>query len=210
MNKFVEALNAMQEMSSELTNMIYKSLTEIDVEVKEYLLKSGQVPSYIYFVKKGLFEGYHKEDERLKYFGFWTNDCIIYDPLRLWNRTTTDEFIVAREPSKAYALPYASLLDIQKLFPAFNFHLGRLMEYKISELENRAKILGITDPDIRYLKFIEHFKRGFYNIPNVHIASFLGISETSLYAIFNRLKPHKKRPGENGICVSLWDESGAG
>ena len=172
-------------MSDSLANKIMISLVRLEVKPKEYLIRSGEVPAYIYFVDSGLLEGINSEDVDRKCLGFWPGGSIVYYHRQLWNRISIEESLMALTPTVVYALPYESLLEIREIFPAFRNYIIGLLDISNAELEKKNRILAMRYPELKVAKFMEYYGFALPMIPANRLASFLCMSDATYFRVMS-------------------------
>jgi CRP-like cAMP-binding protein len=194
MNKAIEVLNRMKKMNPSLMVRLYDSLVRKEVKGKDYLVWEGEVPSEIYFVESGMFEGYLEEEPRGRrvYTDFWSADNIIFDCQNLWRQTKSDHYVIALEKSVVYALPYAEMIAICKSFSGFYFYMQNLWSVRYEEMEHRALILSAANTDERYLRFARYYADIIYQIPIKHLSEYLCMSTVTVKRIINLQRESKK------------------
>jgi len=158
-----------------------------NVPKKERLLQQGDICRHVAFVNKGLFRAYKSSDDKeiTHYFpieGFFATDYSSFI-----NRTPSPDTIEALEDCEVLLL---SRDDMHKAYSKYHVweRFGRLMaEYLYIKLEKTINSFQFMTPEERYLNLMAENPGIYERAPQVHIASFLGITPESLSRIRKRI-----------------------
>jgi CRP-like cAMP-binding protein len=153
-------------------------------EAKEMAWKPGDRPQRVYFVVSGLlryFAGRRRSREYNKVF-LWENQfspplssCALDDGLECG--------LQALEPTTALEADAAAFQELYDKHPAFD-RLGRLLgERWLRQKEARSLAFQQQDAKERYQNFVQANRDLVQRVSQIHIASYLGITEVSLSRI---------------------------
>ncbi len=161
----------------------------------DYLVRTGEIESYFYFLLKGLdlcrFDG--DESERVKWIwnqpGTWL--CVMgwLEPIRsIANITIEEDSEVAM----------IAIQDFRKVADKYPILRRKYMDalYSVNLFKCEEKLmLGKTNVE-RYRWFLERFPQGMDVIDHYKIASYLGMSPVTLSRIRHKeIEENKKRNG---------------
>lgn len=148
------------------------------------LIKMNQFNNHYFILKSGL-----ARSQVIDYKGndittqFFTAGNIAIAPLALFKKTTPIENVLALTDCEAWAINFQ---DFQCLFEN-NIEIaewGRLwMAEQITNLKVRSTEMITEDATTRYIKLIKSKPEVIQQAPLKHIASYLGITDTSLSRI---------------------------
>lgn len=152
------------------------------------LLKPGSVADHLYFIEKGVMQGYIKDDG--KEITTWINEEneIVGSIRTLGTTNLCQEYLQAIEDTRLVALPVAFTEYIFKNFPETNFIGRRLWEYNYRGAEERAHICRITSAEKKYKRFMETRPELINRISMKYVASYLGMTLETLSRVRSRQK----------------------
>ncbi len=168
---------------SELTNkFILKS-----VKKNELLLFQGQVCNKIYFVTKGCLRLYYIADdvETTVWFSFENNSAI--ELSSFLSGLPSDYFIEAIEDSEILSFQKSDLENLYKNHPEMESIFRVFWEDVILTLLERFTSLQKYSAEIRYRDLMNQPKY-LQRIPQKYLASYIGVTPTSLSRIKRNLK----------------------
>ncbi|MES1250328.1 MAG: Crp/Fnr family transcriptional regulator, partial [Chitinophaga rupis] len=170
-------LNALQPLSTALTDHLYSVLKERQFSKKEFLLREGQISSNVYFVLEGAIRAYYinpKGEEITNWF--MKEGDVIFSVESFLERIPSYEYIVALEDCTTYYISYAELQSIYNKFPEFNFH-GRVLteKYYKQSLQREYLIKKKTSLE-RYQLLLENEPHLLAMASLQDIATYLGMT----------------------------------
>ncbi len=152
-------------------------------ETKEFAWKPGDQPRHVYFVVSGLlryFAGQRRGRESNKLF-LWENQ---FSPTL--NGCTLGDLECGLQALEATTVLEADAAAFQTLYdkhPAFD-RLGRLLgERWLERQQERGLAFQQQDAKERYQSFVQANRDLVQRVSQIHIASYLGITEVSLSRI---------------------------
>lgn len=170
---------ALEELTSK-----FKSNT---VKKGELLLTHGQVCKEIYFVSKGCLRLYYISDgiEITVWFSFEDNSAI--ELSSFLSGAPTEYFIEAIEDTEILSLDKSELLNLYTRYPEMESVMRSFWEDVILNLLQRFTALQKDSAEERYLSLVN---QGNYlqRIPQKYLASYIGVTPTSLSRIKRNLK----------------------
>lgn len=154
------------------------------VKRKEFFLQHGVVCQHYGFVVQGSFRTYGVDtagkEHNLQFAA--ENDWIV-DVASLYGDKPSKLFIEALEPSVILLITKNDLIYFYKHHPKFVRYFKVIFENKFVEMQNRVLQNISSTAEERYLTFLEHYPHLSNRIPNIHIASYLGITPEFLSKI---------------------------
>lgn len=150
----------------------------------DYLLKEGKVCNESFFIEEGLLRVYvidvNGNEVTTNFFG---KNIFANDFLSFFKRIPTNENIHALADCTTWAISYEDLQVCFHSIPEFR-EFGRMMLiHNYSLLKNRMLGMIQLTADQRYLNLIETHPEIFHHAPLKNIASYLGVTDTSLSRI---------------------------
>lgn len=165
----------------ELEEITNKFKTKV-VKKNDYLLKQGGTCKDLVFVEKGCLRLYYLKDdiEVSVWFAFEQSSAIeIYSFI---SENPSDYFLQAIEDSEVLYLPKAELNKLYQYQPKMQEMMRNFWEDVILNLINRFTALQKDSAEKRYLDLLN--KPAYLEtIPQKYLASFIGVTPTSLSRI---------------------------
>jgi len=157
------------------------------VKKGELLLSHGQICKDIYFVNKGCLRLYYIADgvEITVWFSFEDNSAI--ELSSFLSGKPTEYFIEAIENTEFLSLNKSELLNLYKGYPEMESIMRSFWEDVILNLLQRFTALQKDTAEERYLSLADQTKY-MQRIPQKYLASYIGVTPTSLSRIRRNLK----------------------
>ena len=185
MNKvhFLNTIFKRENFREEEIALIISQFEKVAFKKNEYLIELGKVATYYYFLESGFARSYTIDTEGNDITTkFFSAEDIIIDWHSYFLKKPSRESIKAVTSCKCWKISFG---DFMKLFKIEAFReVGRtrlinnyfeLKGHSISVIADQAKD--------RYLKLLEEKPTILQNVPLKHIATYLGIADTSLSRI---------------------------
>ncbi len=185
MNKdhFLNRIFKFENFSSEELALVLRQFEAVHFNKNEYLIEKGKVASYYYFLETGFLRSYTIDTEgndiTTKFFS--ENDIVI-DWHSYFLKKPCKESIQALTNGRCWKISFTNFM---KLFHIEAFReVGRTrLINNYFELKNHSISIIADQAKDRYLNLIQEKPAIVQNVPLKHIATFLGITDTSLSRI---------------------------
>lgn len=174
-------------ISEEGLKELTAKLKSNSVKKGELLLTQGQVCKDIFFVTKGCLRLYYISDgvEITVWFSFEDNSAI--ELSSFLSSEPTKYFIEAIEDSEFLSLNKSELLKLYVLYPEMESIMRSFWEDVILNLIQRFTALQKDSAEDRYRNLI-YQNNYIQRIPQKYLASYIGVTPTSLSRIKRNLK----------------------
>jgi CRP-like cAMP-binding protein len=182
--KLVQFLQRMLPMSEDKAAQIASYYHLKEFSKNDYLTKEGKICQLSYFVEEGFFRSYVTDIEGNEVtLDFYGKDGFANDFLSFFKRVPATENIQALTNCMTWATTFDDLQICFHTIPEFR-EFGRLL-LVTNYGRQRERMLGMIQltAEQRYVKLIEFEPNIFQNAPLKMIASYLGITDTSLSRI---------------------------
>ncbi len=153
----------------------------------DYLLQEGQVCKDIIFVQKGCLRLYYVSNdmETSVWFSFQHSSAI--EISSFISGQPTSYFLQAIEDSEILVLPKVELNKLYHLYPKMQEMMKNFMEDVVLNLITRFTSLQRDSAEKRYLDLLSK-PAYLQKIPQKYLASFIGVTPTSLSRIRRKIR----------------------
>ena len=155
---------------------------------KEYFSQVGKRCNQLGFVEKGLARSFYLSKNGVEVtVCFSYNGMVIYDPVSFYSGESAKFTIQFLEASQVYV---TSRKALEGLYASnFNIHnlARKMMEQSYVFMIDRIVSHQTQTAEERYLELIKNYPHIFLKVPLKHIASYLGITESSLSRIRKKI-----------------------
>lgn len=182
MANFIDYLLTFGSLTKSQIELIESKASEMELRKDQYFVEAGKLFTQVGFVVEGVLRicYYNNQGEEItKYFGseqsFLANPYNIHEPLTEYIQAVTD-----------CRLMVFSRADWEEL--SYSIHnwddiVSKIFQKALMEKMDRRSAMISEDATTRYLSFLEHFPSLANRIPLSYIASYLGITQSSLSRI---------------------------
>jgi CRP-like cAMP-binding protein len=188
---FIESVNRFVRLTEAEVSAILPLMKNSDYQKGQHLTQQGETENYLYFITEGCIRNYtiHNGEEYSLDFYFTGNFTTSYMSFLLREPSTVS--VQAMVPSKVLRIHYD---DVQLLYSKYkNIEtLGRLITESSYVRRTKREFSFITQSaEERYLTLMASHSQIIQDIPQKHIASYLGIKAESLSRIRRALAKKK-------------------
>lgn len=158
------------------------------VKRKEKLLQEGEVCKHYSFIVSGCFRMYGVDERGYEHnIQFACENDWITDIGSFHTNKPSKLFIESIEPSVVLQIGQKDLYFLYLNIPKLDRIFKVLIENKYVELQDRVLQNFSSTAQQRYLAFLEQYPMLSNRLPNIHIASYLGITPEFLSKVRNDL-----------------------
>lgn len=170
----------------EMDNLVNKFKRKV-IKKNDYLLREGQVCKDIIFVQEGCLRLYYisNDIETSVWFSFKHSSAI--EISSFISEEPTSYFLQAIEDSEILFLPKAELNKLYQAYPKMQEMMKNFLEDVVLNLINRFTSLQRDTAEKRYRDLISK-PAYLQKIPQKYLASFIGVTPTSLSRIRRKIK----------------------
>lgn len=162
-------------------------LSEVHVRAKTILLKEGEIPRKVFFVKKGcLRASLNSRGKEITFQFFFENDVVASIESFRANRPSPFS-IHSIEPSTLLVLQKEGFDILMRELPEFKDILFEIAIRRFSQYSRLFLSYLRNPPRQRYLELLNEEPHIIKRIPQHYIASYLGITPVSLSRIRKRI-----------------------
>ncbi|MFT3903613.1 MAG: Crp/Fnr family transcriptional regulator [Niabella sp.] len=181
-----------QLTDKEVEELLLPHVTIKRFEKKQLVSIYGEQEEWLYFLNEGCMRQYYVKDEEETTILFAREGELISNTVSLFSRHPSHYFIEATEPCVAVAINYERLSVLMADHHKFE-HLALLIAIQaMARKDERQLNLARLSPRERFLKFAKQQPEIMRRVPQIYIASYLGIKPET-FSRFKHLLRKSKR-----------------
>lgn len=162
------------------------------VKRKGKLLKAGEVCQHYFFIVSGCFRMFGVDDKGFEHnIQFAAETDWIADISSFYSGNKSQLNIEALEASEILKIQQQDLYRLFEEIPKLNRIFKVNIELSYIELQNRVLQNFSSTAEQRYLSFLKHYPHLSNRLPNIQIASYIGITPEFLSKIRKDLRDAK-------------------
>jgi CRP-like cAMP-binding protein len=185
---FIQQIQQILPMPPQKAELIANKFSYKEIEKGDFLLKEGKISNALYFLEEGCVRSYildaNGDDVTTSIF---MQNSTVNDLISFFKRQPSKENFQALSDCKTFFLTYDELQESFHGIPEFR-EMGRMMLINnYSSLKDRMLAMVQLTAEQRYLNLIESRPDVFQYVPLKMLATYLGITDTSLSRIRKEL-----------------------
>lgn len=183
-SQLIQFLQASGKMDASLAAEVAAGFHYFELGKGEYLLREGKVNDAYLFLDSGFMRAYavNTAGEEIT-TGLYRPGSVVFEVASFFHRTPARENIHALTGCTGWAVSFAELNALFHGLPQFREFGRHLLVSGFAALKDRM-LSTITEPaEVRYQKLLERQPEILQGVPLKYIASYLGITDSSLSRI---------------------------
>ncbi len=186
--KFVDHLNAYVPLTDDDISFIEGLIPVRTFQKGDFLLKAGQVSNAFFFNSSGFVRLFYLQDGAEKTAYFYGEGSFISAYSSFMRQQPCTFFLQATEETEVVVIDVEASQELLTYSSKFE-RLARIaMEEEMVSLQEIIASLLTLNPEERYAGLLEKNPLIFQKVPQIQIASFLGVQPESLSRIKKRYK----------------------
>lgn len=188
MRKFINHLSAKIALEKEEIDFIESSLTVTSIKRGNYLLEEGEVSKAFYFNLSGFIRLFYLQhgEERTAYF--YPEGVFVSAYESFVKQTPSPFYLQATEASEVVVIGMEQAQQLLNFSPKFDALARIAMEEELISHQQMVAALLTQTPEERYFELLKRSPEIFQRVPQVQIASYIGIKPESLSRIKKRAR----------------------
>jgi len=180
----VDFLRRTNLVSTQTAESIAVEFTARKIMANQFLLKEGMISDEYVFLESGFMRAFaHDIGGNEVTTNFYSGNQLVFEVSSFFNRTRSKENIQAIDDCKGWFITYEQLNNLFHSLPEFR-DFGRSVLVKgFASLKTRVLSMITETAEARYEALLKGNPEIFQHVPLKHIASYLGITDTSLSRI---------------------------
>jgi|SRR5690554_1792969 CRP-like cAMP-binding protein len=189
MDEFIEYILQFGNLNKQQVDLIRSKATEIELSIDEYYWEAGKTVKQIGFLTDGVIRVFYynnKGEEITRYF--IDEDHLILSGNSVDEVYTPSEYLSAITHCKLVVFSRKDWKEILETIIGWDNIVQKIINRHHSEKITRRSELISQDGTERYLDFIQKFPTLVNRVPLSYIASYLGITQSSLSRIRKNIR----------------------
>lgn len=183
--------NAIHPLSDEARDYANRKCFSHRVRKGDFLVRTGEICSYFYFIQKGILRGYVQDSKKEITTWITAENELATSITSFHSQTKAFENIQAIEDAELTGLHYDDLQFLYSNYPEVNIAGRKLLEKYYKDAEERSYIARLTEATSKYQRFIATKSFMLNRVPLKFIASYLGMTLETLSRIRSKLSQAK-------------------
>jgi CRP-like cAMP-binding protein len=187
-NLILQNLKKHIDLTDEEKELFCSSLRSKKVKRHQFFGEAGEISRYQNFVNKGCLRSYYVDENGFEHnVQFAVEDWWIGDMASFLTKKPGSLFIEALEDSDVLQLDYPSMEELYIKIPKLERFFRILLQNAFITFEQRIISTISKSAEERYLEFINKYPLFEQRLPQIHIASYLGITPEFLSKIRKKI-----------------------
>jgi len=182
--KLIQLLQSTNLVTLQTAEHIANTFTSKDISRHQFLYKSGKVCNEYYYLETGFMRAFaYDTDGNDITTNFYSSNQLVFEVSSFFTRTVSKENIQATVDCIGWFITYEQLNGLFHSLPEFR-EFGRAVLVKgFSSLKSRMLSMITETAEQRYDTLLQNNPEIFQHAALKHIASYLGVTDTSLSRI---------------------------
>ena len=189
METLINYLLQFGQLNQQQIDLVKSKANEVQLKKNDYFSEAGKISKQVAFVKDGILRVCYynnKGEEITKYFIDEKNFAV--DLNSYTAKVPSSEYIQAITDCKLIIFSADALSELSLTIIGWNGIINQITEKALIEKINRISPMLAEDAKSRYLNFLNKFPNLANRIPLSFLASYLGITQSSLSRIRKNIK----------------------
>lgn len=176
-------------LNQQQMDLIASKATELNLPKDEYFSEAGKIAKQVGFVVEGILRVCYynnKGEEITKYFIEENN--LVVDLESFDNEICSSTYVEAVTDCKLIVFQRKDWLELLQTIVGWDTIVHKIISRALIQKVERRSPLVSEDATTRYLKFMEIYPNAVNRIPLSYVASYLGVTQSSLSRIRKNIK----------------------
>ncbi len=184
MENLINYLLQFGQLNQQQIDLIKSKAKETILKKESYFSEAGKIAKQVAFIDEGILRVcyYNKKGEEITRYFIDENHFAI-DLNSFNSQTSASEYIQAVTDCKLIVFSTEALKELSLTIIGWNNIISQVTAKSLMEKVNRISPMLSEDAKVRYLNFLENFPNVANRIPLSLLASYLGITQSSLSRI---------------------------
>lgn len=186
--KLISHINQVIPLNEEEQSALNAAIQLKKIRRRQYLLQEGDICKTYNFVIEGCFRMFMVDEKGTEHIiQFATENWWIADIGSFHAETPSNFYIEALEPSTVLQIKKEDLLNFYVKYPKFDRYFRILVENAFIKMQDRVVQNISSTAEERYQSFLKSYPHLLNRIPQIHIASYIGVTPEFLSKVRKNL-----------------------
>lgn len=184
MKELIAYIEQFFKLTPQQQSLLVSCVQPCEVRKGEYFAAPGKICSTIGFIYEGIFRScyYDKQgDSFTRYFIY--EGRFVGDINGFLDRVPSSEYMEAVTDARLWVMDREQFSVLEKEIPSWTSLISKLNAVVLENKLKAASNMLTQDAQTRYLKFLDHYPGIANRVPQAMLASYLGITPSSLSRI---------------------------
>jgi CRP-like cAMP-binding protein len=189
MKEFIEYILQFGNLNQQQLDLISKKATELNLRKDEYFSEAGKIAQQVGFVLDGVIRVCYynnKGEEITKYFIDENN--LVVDLESFDNEICSNAYVQATTDCKLLVFSKQDWRELLDTIVGWDAIVHKIISKALRQKVERRSPLVSEDATTRYLMFLKIYPNVINRIPLSYVASYLGITQSSLSRIRKNIR----------------------
>lgn len=176
-------------LNQQQMDLIAGKVTEIHLPKESYFSEAGKIARQVGFVKEGILRVcyYNKDSEEITKYFIDENNLVV-DLESFDNEICSSSYVQAVTDCSIFVFQRKDWLELLQTIVGFDAIVHKIISRALMQKVERRSPLVSEDATTRYLKFLEVYPTAVNRIPLSYVASYLGVTQSSLSRIRKNIR----------------------
>lgn len=175
-------------LSYQETEFLDKNVPIVEIKSDDFLLKAGEISSAFYFVIEGFIRMYYLVDGVEKTTFFYEKNDFVSSYESYTQQAPAKHYLQPIKDSKVAVFDIDVVSEMLSKFPRFELLSRIVMEKELAIHQDIISFFITMNAAQRYVNLAENKPHLLQEIPQYHIATYLGVSPETLSRIRKRIQ----------------------
>ena len=186
-NHFLHTIFKPENFSTEELVLILDQFKQVEFKKNEFLIEMGKTSAFYYFLEEGFLRSYSIDQEGNDITSkFFISGDIVIDWHSYFLKKPSREPVQALTAGKCWKIRFSDFMELFHIEAFREVGRTRLVQ-NYFELKNHSISVIADHAKDRYLNLLKEKPELANNVPLKHLATYLGITDTSLSRIRNEV-----------------------
>jgi CRP-like cAMP-binding protein len=189
MEDLIRYLLEFGNLNQQQLDLISQKATEIELRKDEYFSEAGKIPRQVGYIMAGILRVCYynnKGEEITKYFS--EEKQFIVDINSFDSNAPSTEYIQAITDCQLIVFSKQNWEELHNTIIGWDNIVNKIIKKALLQKVERRSPLVSEDATTRYLAFLEKYPQLVHRIPLSHLASYLGVTQSSLSRIRKNIR----------------------
>ena len=189
MENLINYLLQFGQLNKQQIDLIKSKAISIELKKEDYFSEAGKIARQVAFVDNGILRVcyYNNKGEEITRYFIDENNFVV-DLNSFTYQIPSSEYVQAITDCKLFVFSADALKDLSTTIIAWNGIINQITVKSLIEKVNRISPMLAEDAKARYNNFLEKFPHLTNRIPLSFLASYLGITQSSLSRIRKNIR----------------------